>query len=116
MPRDENPEHDDVDYKDEISDDYEDSDDYEQEYHASTYQYALMQNPDPLTVMEAKKVLSNRAEECTWEVWSKQCEAREFHFLELFRANYTLGERLEKMVGVESTCKKQTKEMMKMEI
>ena len=57
------------------------------------------------TIQKLNKKMLHQAKDCTLTAMQSHCEFREFLFIELFRANVTLHERLDQMAEVESKCK-----------
>lgn len=100
-----------MDYYDSDEDGDEESDDYKPRGHESPLHERELDAV--AAVKNANEKLLRGAKDCTLSAFQSHCEFREFFLVDLFRANFTLDDRLGKMVEVESKCKKEAKDNIK---
>ena len=75
--------------------------------HTDDFGALFLDDNDPLVMAKAKAALTKKADSCSRQAIQDQCEAREIHYLELFRGEYSLTDRLEMLVNLESNCETQ---------
>lgn len=101
-------------YYESSSDDFTDDSYYdedqifeEEDMHSQAGSGNMKEDPDALCLLKWKQALSLHADNCARKGMVKHCETAEFYFLELFRSNFTIFERLNLMANVEQACEDQ---------